>query len=151
MKCTIACTILTLLIAQGCAPKASFELSVTNRTDQPITVGIVKEGGSYERDLAGPEQWALESSLDSLPPWGHVIPPGKTLNSPEITGSFPRGSAAYLRIYRGQRSNAGLMAISNPSPDRLEVLLFPGYNQLIIHKDLDKGLVAQRLHPQRQQ
>src|SRR3954454_11836875 len=86
----------------GCAPKASLELSVVNRTEQALTVGIVKEGGSFERDLAGLEQLAIESDLSTLPPWGHVIPPGRTLDSPAVTGSFPQGTLAHLRVYRGE-------------------------------------------------
>ena len=135
--------------AVGCAPKASFKLGVENRTEQALTVGIVKEGGSYERDLAGLEQWAIESDLSTLPAWGHVIPPGRTLDSPPVTGSFPQGTLAHLRVYRGEHKNSELMAISNPSPDRLEVVLFPGYNALVIRDDPKKGLVAERVRPAR--
>jgi hypothetical protein len=138
-----------LFLAIGCAPKATFELSVLNKTDRPITVGLVKEGEPYERDLAPPERLAIESGLGSMQPWGHVIPPGRVLDSPSITGAFPRGSAAYLRIYRGEFTNAQLLAISNPSPDRVDVLLFPGLNQVIVRNDPNKGLIAQRVRANR--
>jgi hypothetical protein len=133
----------------GCAPKVTFELQVANKSNSPLTVGVVKEGGPYERDLAGPDKWAIESPLDSLPQWGHVIPVGRILNSPQITGTFPQGSTAYLRVYRGQPNHAQLIAVSNPSPDRVDVLLFPGVNQLVIRDDPQKGLVAVRLKPKR--
>ena len=149
MKCSLMFSTLALLLAVGCAPKATFEVSIANKSDSPLTVGVVKEGEPYERDLAGPEKWAIESPLDSLPPWGHVIPVGRVLNSPQITGSFPQGSAAYLRVYRGERTNAQLIAISSPSPDRLDVLLFPGVNQIVIRNDPQKGLVAVRVRPKR--
>src|SRR5258706_11166419 len=136
-----------LFLVIGCAPKATFELSILNRTDRPITVGLVKEGEPYERDFAPPERLAIESGLDAMPPWGHVIPPGRTLDSPPITGVFPRGSAAYLRVYRGQHENAELIAISSPSPDRLEGFLFPGYSQILIRYDPGEGTVAQRIRP----
>ena len=138
-----------LFLMIGCAPKASFELTILNKTDRPITVGLVKEGEPYERELAPPERLAIESGLESMPPWGHVIPPGRTLDSPPITGTFPRGSAAYLRVYRGEFSNAQLLAISNPSPDRTEVLLFPGLNQVIVRDDPNKGLIARRVRANR--
>ena len=147
MKCSLVFSAVAVLLAVGCAPKATFEVSVANKSDSPLTVGVVKEGGPYERDLEGPERWAIESPLESLPPWGHVIPAGRVMNSPTITGTFPQGSAAYLRVYRGERSNAQLIAISNPSPDRLEVLLFPGVNQIVIRNDPQKGLVAVRVRP----
>ena len=136
---------LLLFISINCAPKATFELSILNKTDRPVTVGMIKEGEPYDRSLASPEQLAIETSLDALAPWGHVIPPGQTLDSPPVTGSFPRGSAAVLRVYRGQFTNAQLLAISNPSPDRGEVLLFPGLNQIVIQNDPDKGLLVQRV------
>jgi hypothetical protein len=140
---------LAIMLALGCAPKATFEVSVANKSDSPLTVGVVKEGEPYERDLAGPEKLAIESSLDSLPPWGHIIPVGRVMNSPQITGTFPRGSAAYLRVYRGEHTNAQLIAISSPSPDRLDVLLFPGINRIVIRNDAQKGLVAVRVRPRR--
>lgn len=149
MKCSLVFSAVAVLLVVGCAPKATFEVQVANKSTSALTVGVVKEGGSYERDLAGPEKWALESPLESLPQWGHVIPVGRILNSPQITGAFPQGSAAYLRVYRGQPTNAQIMAISNPSPDRLDVLLFPGVNQLVIRDDPQKGLVAVRLKPKR--
>src|SRR5258706_2560045 len=138
-----------LFVVIGCAPKATFELSILNKTDRAITVGLVKEGESYDPELAPPERLALGSGLDAMAPWGHVIPPGRTLDSPPITGAFPRGSAAYLRVYRGEFSNAQLLAISNPSPDRTEVLLFPGLNQVIVRNDPGKGLIVQRVRANR--
>jgi hypothetical protein len=133
-----------LLLAVGCSPAATFDVTIINQTERPLTVGIVKDGGPLERNLLGPEQLAIDSALESLPPWGHVIPPGKTMDSGKVTGAFPRGATAYLRVYRGRHDNAHLVAISSPSPDRLDVLLFPGYTELVIRED-EKGLVANRL------
>jgi hypothetical protein len=129
----------------GCAPKATFDLAITNKTDRPVTVGLVKDGPPYERDLAGPEKWAIESPLESLPPWGHVIPPGRTMDSSPITGAFPQGSLAYLRVYAGERSNAELLAIGENSPDRAEVLLFPGHSQIVVRRDETGRVRAERL------
>lgn len=136
---------LLLFFSINCAPQVSFQLSILNKTDHPVTVGVIKEGEPYEPNLASPEQLAIETSLEALPPWGHVIPPGKTLDSPPITGAFAHGAAAVLRAYRGEFSNAQILAISNPSPDRAEVLLFPGLNQIVIHNDPDRGLLVQRV------
>lgn len=134
-----------LFFSVNCAPQVSFQLSILNKTGRPVTVGVIKEGEPYEPNLASPEQLAIETRLEALPPWGHVIPPGKTLDSPPITGAFAHGAAAVLRIYLGEFSNAQLLAISNPSPDRAEVLLFPGLNQIIIKEDRDNGLIVQRV------
>lgn len=145
MRISLAILVLSALFV-GCAPKATFDVSIANRTDRPVTVGLVKEGPPFERDWAGPEQLAIQSPLDSLPPWGHVIPPGKTMDSGAITGAFPAGTTAYLRVYRGQYNNATLLAISSPNPDRTDVLLFPGRNLIVIGQDA-QGVHAQRLRP----
>src|SRR5215212_7474152 len=91
-----ATVVASLVVVGGCAPKATFDLSITNSTSGTVTVGVVKEGPPYERDLAGPEEWALESRIEALRPWGHVVPPGRTMDSGALTGAFPQGSAAYL-------------------------------------------------------
>ena len=136
---------LLLFCSINCAPQVSFQLSILNQTTHPLTVGVIKEGDPYEPALASPEQLAINTSLEALPPWGHVIPPGKTIDSPPITGAFAHGAAAVLRVYRGQFSNAQLLAISNPSPDRAELLLFPGLTQIIVHEDPQKGLILERV------
>jgi hypothetical protein len=128
----------------GCAPKASFSVSVRNQTDRPITVGMVKEGKTVEPAFAPPEQLAIESPLDSLPPWGHVVPAGRTMDSPAVTGEFPQGSAAYLRVYAGEHSNAELLATSPGSRERTDVLLFPGHNDITVQTDPTGQLRATR-------
>jgi hypothetical protein len=147
MRSLCVAAALLIVAAVGCAPKATFELTVLNKTNGPVTVGLVKTGPPYEAEWASPEDQALESSVDGMPPWGHVVPPGRALDSPAVTGAFPEGTLAYLRIYRGERRNAELMAISSPSPDRVEVLLFPGRNVVIVTTDAS-GLHAGRVRQQ---
>jgi hypothetical protein len=139
------CALLALtVLVVGCAPKATFELAITNQTSRPVTVGVVKDGPPLERELAGPEAWAMEFPGTSAPRWGHVIPPGRTMDSPPITGTFPSGTTAYLRVYGGERTNAELLAISKPSLDRADVLLFPGHNDITIRTDDAGRLRAER-------
>jgi hypothetical protein len=141
----LLCLLAPLLpVAFGCAPKATFEVTVVNKTDQPLTVGLVKDGPPYEREWAGPEQLAIESPPETLAPWGVLVPPGRTIDSPPTTGSFPEGTLAYLRVYRGEHTNAGLLAVSSPSPDRAEVLIYPGRNEVVVTYDAE-GLHAQRI------
>jgi hypothetical protein len=138
--------LLTLLaLAAGCMPKATFDVTIVNRTDGPITVGIVKEGEPREDHLAGPDQWAIDSPIESLPRWGHVIPAGRTMDSGPITGQFPRGALAYLRAYRGEHNIANLIAIGNSSPDRAEALLYPGPSQWVVLIDPSGVLRVQRV------
>lgn len=138
-------TWLAALFAVGCAPKATFDVTVVNKSDQPVTVGVVKDGPPFEQQWATPEDVALNSrGLTGLPPWGHVIPPGRTMDSPSVTGAFPAGTTAQLRVYLGEHSNAELLATSSPSAGRADVLLFPGHNAVIVTTDA-KGLHAQRV------
>src|SRR5690348_11650353 len=115
--------LLIALLAIGCAPRLTFDISVKNETRDPITLGIVKTAPPYDRDFAAPENFAIDYPNTPAPPWGHVVPPGRNIGSPPVAGSFPDDARAYLRVYRGEHSDAQLMAISDPSPDRTEVLI----------------------------
>ena len=128
----------------GCAPKASFSVSVSNQTDRPITVGMVKEGEPEEAAFATPEQMALASPIVADHPWGHVVPPGRTMDSPPVTGEFAQGSAAYLRVYAGEHTNPELLATGPDSPGRADVLLFPGHNDVTVQIDDTGRLRATR-------
>jgi hypothetical protein len=66
------------------------------------------------------------------------------MDSGKVTGEFPSGTTAYLRVYRGVHSNAELIGMGTPAMGRLDVLLFPGPNNIVIQDDPKKGLVAQR-------
>jgi hypothetical protein len=139
-----AALLILALLAIGCAPRLTFDLTVTNQTSRPITLGLVKDGPPFEPDFSGPEHFAIAAPAAPQPPWGHVVPPGRSIDSGHITGSFPDDTHAYARIYAGEHSNAELMAISEPSPDRLEILIYPGPNKIIV-TDTPKGLHAERV------
>ena len=135
-----------LALAAGCQPKATFDVTVINQTRGPVTVGLVKDGPPDEEAFADISRMAVESDLASLPPWGFVIPPGRTADIGNITGAFPAGTHAYLRVYRGQHSNAGLIATSADSPDRRDLLLFPGRTGIIL-RDPAGRLEAETVRP----
>jgi len=136
------------LLATGCtgAGRFAFEVTVTNKLDVPITIGAIKDGPPYEPNWGTVEEWAYSRPLDALPPWGIVIPPGRTADSGKLQGTFEQGSSGYLRVYRGEHPNAELMAISEGSHNRLTVLLFPGPNHFEIQYEGVK-MVAKRLNP----
>ena len=52
---------------------------------------------------------------------------------------------AYLRVYAGERSNAELLAIGRTSPDRAEVLLFPGHSEIVVRTDETGRYRAERV------
>ena len=141
----IPITLALLITGCGGAGRHTFEVTVTNTLDVPITAGPIKDGPPYEPNWGTVEQWAMARPLDALPPWGIVIPPGRTADSGKLHGTFEQGTGGYLRVYRGEHSNAELMAISEGSPNRLTVLLFPGPNHFEVAYEGIK-IVARRLN-----
>ena len=115
----------------GCAESRTYSLSLANRTGEPLTVWPVKQGGPFEADWASPEDLALASP--SLPPDRRppVAPPGRTLDADELKGKFASGSRAVLRVYAGDRTLAQLLAVGRGSPQRADVVLTPGANDLV--------------------
>ena len=128
-------TVISLGLILGACNSKTYQVTVINQTDTPLTVGIVKDRGPYEEGLAPIEQLAIDSPLASVGPWGFVIPPGKTADTKPVSGKFSSGTEAYLRVYRGTGTNAELISVSSFNPHRLDVLLFPGaHNQIIIRE-----------------
>jgi hypothetical protein len=138
--------LLALCTLAGCNNR-TYQVTVVNQTTSPITVGIVKDRPPYEEMLVPVELLAIESPLASLPPWGFVIPPGRTADTRPVTGKFPAGTEAYLRVYRGTGTNAELIAVSTPSPHRLDVMLFGNAKNEIVIKDDQTKLDYERISP----
>jgi hypothetical protein len=136
----IALALLPLLLL-GCASDHSFDVSVKNATDRPLTIGFVKLGAQATEDWASPESFAL------LPPsrqpihWGVVIDP-HTIASRRVTGSFEPGTEAQLRVYGGAHELNDLLAISRGTGDRLDLMLVPGGHNDFIITEPDGHLAA---------
>jgi hypothetical protein len=136
--------LIPLAMLLGCQPKATFDLSVVNETKSPLTVGLVKDGPPAEHEFEDISQLAIDYDLATLTPWGFVIPPGRTADTGPVTGTFPKGTLAYLRVYRGKLSNAEMIATSSPNPGRLDVPLTPGRAQFTIREDEETGKLIAR-------
>ena len=52
------------LALAGCAETRTYTVDVVNETRRPLTVGLVKEGGPYERQWASPEEAAAHQWTD---------------------------------------------------------------------------------------
>ena len=134
--------ILVALLIVGCARTETYQVRLTNKTAGPITFGLVKQGDPYEPKWAAPEDAAMNGSRAVAENWGSVGA-GKTAVSQPIKGRFRNNAAAYLRVYEGKLDLAGIMAVSRGAPNRADILLTPGANQVTVTED--KGqLVAQR-------
>ncbi|HEY8751641.1 MAG TPA: hypothetical protein VIM11_26910 [Tepidisphaeraceae bacterium] len=123
--------LLLLSLAVGCAQTRTYQVSVTNHTQSPITFGVVKHGDPYEREWAAPEEIEAEGGHASAELWA-AIPPGKTAVSEELKGRFGRNAIAYLRVFQGKLDLAGIMAIGRGQPNRLDIVLAPGMNKFVI-------------------
>src|SRR2546423_7140268 len=124
--------VLGMTLAVGCSTeKRSYELAVHNEASKPITIGTIKDGTSDETWIS-PEELAISHAREGDQLWGRVVKPGQTATSGEITGKFERTDSAWLRIYRGEPTFSEMLAIGRRHPDRLDIRLKPGKNDLVI-------------------
>jgi len=114
---------------------------VKNETDEPISVGLVKNGPPMETAWASPMQIAVNAPHLSGSRWGGLVQPGETIVIGPQKGAFDSGTIAFLRVYRGNWSVQELLAISPDSPNRLDVPLDNGRSDWIII-DTPNGLDA---------
>ena len=142
MRTITAVILLTLVL--GCAQTRTFQVSLTNQTQSPITFGVVKHGEPFEPAWAPPEEIEARGGRASAENWG-AIPPGKTAVSQELKGRFFSNTIAYLRVYQGKLDLAGIMAISRGEPNRLDIVLEPGANRFVV-TDVNGHFEAVREH-----
>ena len=124
------------LLALGCAKQQSYQVAVRNETEGPLTVGLVKEGGTFESEWASPEEIAAATRADEQRKWDSAtVRQGQTGVAGPIEGTFGGDARAVLRVYAGGEEMDELMAISRGSPDRIDVPLRPGKNAIIVRRE----------------
>jgi hypothetical protein len=129
---TFASIILAALLA-GCGGKSqSYQVIVHNASPKSLTVWLTKNGPPDEPGWRAPEDVALETLGAKEPLGGVIIPPGKTGETKPVRGTFPEGTDAVLRVYVGQLAFDDLLAVSKGSPNRIDVVLNPGTNELTV-------------------
>ena len=128
-----------LLLAGGCnsARTEQFDIEVRNQTDQPLTLSLAKDGPPYEVAWATPEDLAIESprrreDWENTPSGMSLLPPGKTASIRKLAGQFDPGTRGYLRVYAGDLSVSEMLARTIGSPNRVDVPLVPGFNDITI-------------------
>lgn len=127
-------TILPLLaLLVGCGPETrSYNVTVQNNATEPMTLWLTKSGSPLEKNWISPEDLAvLRMDKGSKLP-GTVIPVGERRGIGPIAGKFAGGSQAVLRVYRGQRKFDELLSMNADSPNRTDVQLVPGNNEILI-------------------
>ncbi|HEY7089038.1 MAG TPA: hypothetical protein VH518_13170 [Tepidisphaeraceae bacterium] len=136
---TIALMLMLPLIALafGCAPVATRTYSVTvkNESSTTVIVWLTKNGGPLEPGWQSPEDLAIGQPERNEPFAFQTTPPGRTAELQNITGHFEEGVDAVLRVYVGQHSFNDILAMSHESPERIEIVLHPGNNSLVVVND----------------
>ena len=126
-----------LLVAVGCASQQTFDVTVTNRVGEPITVWMTKTlsppDAHYEPGWMPPEVAAV-GTTDTDKLGGVAIQPGDTAHT-ALKGTMAPNDVAILRVYRATDLNS-ILAITHGNPDRLDIPLDPGKTDIdIVKKD----------------
>jgi hypothetical protein len=133
-------------LVAGCQEKKyTYSLTLKNDAAEPLMVGFAKEGPPFEDQWATPEQVSRIPQRPGERGWGVPVAPGKTAEVPKVTARLDDFSTAYVRVYAAAPSLESMLAISTGSPNRLDVPLLPGANDLVVSRQGGK-LVYQRLN-----
>ena len=132
-------TCLTLFLAGlvavgGCGSGKTYQVEVTNRTSQPVTLWLAKDGPPKE------EGWYAPEELGAIPENARprydlaIVPPGRTGFTGKMSGEFPRGTSAVLRVYEGEKELFHILedAKAAAPPRRADRVLKPGMNRLSV-------------------
>jgi hypothetical protein len=124
-----------LLLTTGCVTPQTFDVTVTNRIGDPITVWMTKArtpmDGRYEPGWMPPEVVAV-GTAGSEKLGGVAIEPGETAHT-VMTGTITANDVAILRVYRASDINT-ILSIPRGNPDRLDIPLDPGKTDIDIVK-----------------
>lgn len=143
LQVILALVLAGVLVGCSSAKKYTFDLSVKNTTNRPITVWLTKVGPPTEREWLSPEQLAAVLPGHDERISGVVVPAGKTAQRGPVTGKFEEGSYAWLRVYDGQyKSLSDLLSVSRLSPKRVDMPLEAGKNDLVA-RDVNGRLVVE--------
>ena len=139
--------LLAATLVSGCGGKSqTYQVMVRNESPRSVTVWLTKNAGPPEPGWKTPEDVAIENLGRGEPLGGVIIPPGKVGETGKVRGSFPVGIEAVLRVYIGQHGFDDLLAISRGSPNRIDVNLHPGANELIV-RERRGAIVVERADP----
>src|SRR5688500_3931362 len=94
---------LLIVLPVGCSAR-SYDVTVRNDLNQPITVWLTKSGPPAEANWLSPEQMAIGENTGPGRLSGVTIPAGKIAETGKVKGKFPKGTSAILRVYVGQHT-----------------------------------------------
>lgn len=132
---------LLALAAVGCASQTrTYDIIVHNNSTKPLTLVLAKSAGPAEAVWMSPED-IMNAAPDVQASWGlGTVPAGKTATASNVKGTFPKGADAFLRVYAGDLTLGEMLKVTAGSPDRIDLTLQPGKNDLVV-VDQDSGIM----------
>jgi hypothetical protein len=127
LKGTFRASLFVLLLATGCQTAQTFDVVVTNKLHEPITVWITRLQPTQDPQWEPPEVAAV-GTTETHKLGGVMLEPGEAAQR-VVTGYFSSDDLAMLRIYRSTDLN-DILAIGRGSPDRVDLPLDPGLTDL---------------------
>src|SRR5688572_28093159 len=126
----IACLLLMMLTtAAGCA----YQVEVKNQTSEPVTLWLTKDGPPPEEGWYSPEQ--LATMPEEVRPVYDlaIVAPGRTATTEEMSGDFPKGTRAVLRVYEGQKELFHILQDAKAGKERrVDKPLKKGMNRFVV-------------------
>ena len=136
------CLVVSVSVLVGCnSTKKSYQVEVNNQTNAPVTLWLCKDGPPKEEGWLSPEELIDAHSERDLNYDFQVVDPAKTAYTDSLSGEFPKGTNAVLRVYPGT-PNYFDMAKIGPGV-RVEHTLKPGNNRMILTENAGQLV----LHP----
>jgi hypothetical protein len=136
-----------LAMAAGCITHSqTYNVSVQNRLDKPVTLWIVKDDGPEQLGWLSPEQVAENNqSTDDEQLPDVVLQPNQTAKLGPLAGSFYKDNIrASLRIYGGSPTLTQMLATGRGGLNRCDLNLEPGPNFVVIQEKANGGIGAKR-------
>jgi hypothetical protein len=124
--------LLTFAAACSTAHKRTYQVEVMNISSVPLSVGLVKTGGSVQEGFTAPEHVAINAPDLVSKKWGTLVKPGQTRLIGPAKGKFEPNSEAILRIYAGDLAVDQLIAYGRKDPGRLDIYIPPGASTFVI-------------------
>jgi hypothetical protein len=130
--------ILMSLAAVGCSSSQTFDVTVTNRLPDPITVWMTKEVPDKDNPEQGwvPPELLAVGTIETEKLGGVAIQPGETGHT-VLKGHIVPDNVAILRVYRAIDLNM-ILATNRGSPNRLDIPLDPGATDIDVIKKNDQ-------------
>ena len=135
----IACVLITF-VAVGCA--SSYQVEVRNQTTEPVTLWLTKDGPPPEEGWYSPEQLATMPA-DLRPTYDlAIVPPGRIGATEPMSGEFPSGTNAVVRVYAGAKELFHILEDAKAKTEnRVDKVLKKGMNRFVV-TDAGDGKIA---------